>query len=157
MALIRPSWKSRGARYTEHGVTIHCVGVDQIGQNHILHYLDNGSANLCFAHQKEIFFVPAVMVLKALVDMPDFEIYRCLMRGCEQSAFVEGCVKFMLRQLHEEKLFTRDQVLSYIGSRFRVKLLLPEWYTDIDCAQYLIKYCLFTHLDNNMDKFNMLM
>ena len=31
MALIRPSWKSRGATYTEYGITIRCVGSDQIG------------------------------------------------------------------------------------------------------------------------------
>ncbi len=90
MALIRPSWKSRGATYTEYGITIHCVGIDQIGQNHILHYLDNGSANLCFAYQKEIFFVPAIMILKGLVDMPDYEIYRCLMRNRENNSFMEG-------------------------------------------------------------------
>ena len=90
MALIRPSWKSRGATYTEYGITMHCVGIDQIGQNHILHYLDNGSANLCFAYQKEIFFVPAIMILKGLVDMPDYEIYRCLMRHRETNSFMEG-------------------------------------------------------------------
>jgi DNA-directed RNA polymerase I subunit RPA2 len=156
MALVRPSWKSRGATYTEYGITIHCVGKDQIGQNHILHYLDNGSANLCFAHQKEIFFVPAIMILKALVDMPDYEIFKCLMRHRENNSFMEGCVKFMLRQLQTEKIFTRNDVLAYIGSRFRVKLNLPDWYTDIECANYLIKYSLFTHLNKNSDKFNAL-
>jgi DNA-directed RNA polymerase I subunit RPA2 len=63
----------------------------------------------------------------------------------------------MLRQLQEENILTRNDVLSYIGSRFRVKLMLPEWYTDIECANYLFKYSLFTHLDDNLDKFNMLM
>jgi DNA-directed RNA polymerase I subunit RPA2 len=63
----------------------------------------------------------------------------------------------MLRQLQDEDIFTRNDVLNYIGSRFRIKLQLPEWYTDIDCANYLFKYCLFTHLDDNIDKFNLLM
>ncbi len=157
MALIRNSWKSRGATYTEYGITMHCVGIDQIGQNHILHYLDNGSANLCFAYQKEIFFVPAIMILKGLVDMPDYEIYRCLMRHRETNSFMEGCAKYMLRQLQEADIFTRSDVLNYIGSRFRVKLMLPDWYTDIECANYLFKYSLFTHLDENIDKFNLLM
>ncbi len=156
MALIRPSWKSRGATYTEFGITIHCVGIDQIGQNHILHYLDNGSANLCFAYQKEIFFVPAIMILKGLVDMPDYEIYRCLMRHRETNSFMEGCAKYMLRQMQEENIFTRTDVLNYIGSRFRIKLQLPDWYTDVECANYLFKHSLFTHLENNIDKFNLL-
>ena len=90
MAMIRHSWKNRGATYTEFGVTIHCVSSDQIGQNHILHYLENGSANLCFAYQKEIFFIPAIMILKGLIDMPDYDIYKNLMRNNEKNSFMEG-------------------------------------------------------------------
>lgn len=157
MALIRPSWKSRGATYTEFGITIHCVGKDQIGQNHILHYLDNGSANLCFAYQKEIFFVPAAMILKSLVDLPDYEIYRSLMRNREGNSFMEGCAKFMLRQLQEEDIVTRNDALNYIGSRFRIKLNLPDWYSDVECAQHLFKYSLLTHLESKTDKFNLMM
>lgn len=63
----------------------------------------------------------------------------------------------MLRQLQKEQIFNKIDVLNYIGSRFRVKLMLPEWYTDIECANYLFKYCLFTHLEDNQDKFNLLM
>ncbi len=62
----------------------------------------------------------------------------------------------MLRQLQEENLFTKNDVLNYIGSRFRVKLSLPEWYTDNECAQFLFKYCLFTHLNTEAEKFNLL-
>ncbi len=62
----------------------------------------------------------------------------------------------MLRQLQEENLFTKSDVLNYIGSRFRVKLGLPEWYTDSECAQYLFKYCLLAHLNTETEKFNLL-
>ena len=63
----------------------------------------------------------------------------------------------MLRQLQEENLLTRNDVLTYVGSRFRVKLMLPEWYSDIECANYLLRYSLFTHLEENIDKFNLIM
>ena len=63
----------------------------------------------------------------------------------------------MLRQLHEESILTRSDVLNYIGSRFRVKLMLPDWYTNVECANYLFKHSLFTHLDQNIDKFNLIM
>ena len=62
----------------------------------------------------------------------------------------------MLRQMQEEDIFTRTDVLNYIGSRFRVKLNLPDWYTDIECANHLFKYSLLTHLEANRDKFNFL-
>lgn len=150
-------------------------------QNHILHYLENGSANLCFAYQKEIFFVPAIMLLKALVDISDFDIYKRLMLQKEKNSLMEvgfkktashfshqssgylisflsqGCVKFMLRQLKTERLYTQQEVLAYIGNRFRVKLMLPDWYTDVECAKFLLEHCLLTHLDKNIDKFYALM
>ncbi len=74
------------------------------------------------------------------------------------STFVhdQSCVKFMLRQLQEENLFTKADVLHYIGSRFRVKLGLPDWYTDSECAQHLFKYCLLAHLNTETEKFNLL-
>lgn len=62
----------------------------------------------------------------------------------------------MMRQLQNEKLFTRNDLLKYIGHRFRVKLDLPEWYTDQECANFLFEKCLFIHLENNKDKFNLL-
>ena len=33
-------------------------------QNNVLHYLNNGTAMLNFNHQKEMFFVPLVIILK---------------------------------------------------------------------------------------------
>ena len=67
------------------------------------------------------------------------------------------CAKFMLRQLQEEEIFTKTDVLNYIGNRFRIKLNLPDWYTDAECAKFLFKNCLFCHLNDDISKFNLLM
>ena len=96
------------------------------------------------------------MILRGLMDVPDYEIFKSLMRGNEKNSFMEGCIKYMLRQLQSEKIFSRNDVLNYIGSRFRVKLMLPEWYTHVECAEFLFKHSLFTHLDTNEDKFHLL-
>lgn len=45
----------------------------------------------------------------------------------------------MLRQALQEGLVTQKRVLQYIGECFRVKLKLPEWYTDVEVAKFLIK------------------
>jgi DNA-directed RNA polymerase I subunit RPA2 len=100
------------------------------------------------------------MLLKGLKNVSDYEIFRCVMRHRENNSFIEGNIKFSLRQLQDNKdevLLTQNDILKYIGSRFRVKLQLPEWYTDIECAQYLFKYHLLTHLSEDSDKFNFLM
>lgn len=62
-----------------------------------------------------------------------------------------------MRQLQQEEIYTKSDVLTYIGSRFRVKLGLPDWYSDHECANFLFNNCLFTHLEDNSDKFNLLM
>ena len=49
------------------------------------------------------------------------------------------CVASMLRQVHDEGLSKRTQILKFIGERFRVKVQLPEWYLDARVAEHLIE------------------
>ena len=46
----------------------------------------------------------------------------------------------MLRQALTEDVTSQSKVLQYIGSKFRVKLSLPEWYSDEEVGQFLIRY-----------------
>lgn len=43
----------------------------------------------------------------------------------------------------DEGCSTQKQVLEYLGERFRVKLSLPDWYSNEQAAQYLFKYVCF--------------
>uniref|UniRef100_A0A2C9JZV8 DNA-directed RNA polymerase subunit beta n=1 Tax=Biomphalaria glabrata TaxID=6526 RepID=A0A2C9JZV8_BIOGL len=156
LCLTRSSWKKRGPEYTEYGVSIRCVREDQISNTLTLHYLNNGTAKLSFGVMKEVFFVPVVLVLKGLLDVSEKFIADELIRGREEDTFYKGCVTFMLRQIMSEGLNSRSSVLSFIGQRFRVKLQLPDWYTDEEVGKYLLKNSLLIHLDNNTDKFNLL-
>lgn len=63
----------------------------------------------------------------------------------------------MLRSIHLENLHTHNDCLSYIGKMFRIKLYeCPEWYTDQEAGQFLLKKCVLIHLNSNEDKFNLL-
>ncbi|KAI8516019.1 DNA-directed RNA polymerase I subunit RPA2, partial [Branchiostoma belcheri] len=130
MAIVRPSWKGRGKLYTEYGVSMRCVTKDQTAATIVLHYLTNGTVTLCFVYKKEQFFVPIVIILKALVEASDKHIYSELIKGKEDNSFFKGCVASMLRQAQNEGLMTQAGILKYIGERFRVKLPVPDWYTD---------------------------
>ncbi|XP_002742157.1 DNA-directed RNA polymerase I subunit RPA2-like [Saccoglossus kowalevskii] len=156
MALNRGSWKNRGKLYTEYGVSMRCVKPDQTAVNIILHYLTNGTAMLCFSYSKEQFFVPVVLILKALVDTTDQFIYDELMRGKDKNTYYKGCVTYMLRQIQTQGLTSQRKILEYLGEMFRVKLGLADWYTDRQNGEFLIKQCICVHLTNNMDKFNTL-
>ena len=78
-------------------------------------------------------------VLQALVDFTDFQIYQELIKGREDNSFYKSCASEMLRIVMEEGCTTRSKVLNYLGERFRVKMNLPEWYTNEQCAHFLLK------------------
>ena len=50
----------------------------------------------------------------------------------------------MLRQAQAEKLSEQKDILKYIGEKFRHKLQLPEWKTDREVAQFLLRYLIHT-------------
>lgn len=156
IAMSRPKWKSRGQGYTQYGISMRCVKEEHTAINMTLHYLDNGTVMLNFIYQKELFFLPLGFVLKALVDFTDFQIYQELIKGREDNSFYKSCASEMLRMVMEEGCTTRTKVLSYLGERFRVKMNLPEWYTDEQCANLLLDECICVHLKSDMEKFYLL-
>ncbi|KAL7889768.1 hypothetical protein AOLI_G00020260 [Acnodon oligacanthus] len=156
IALTRSKFKSRGQGYTEYSISTRCVRDDHSAINMNLHYLDNGTVMLNFIYNKELFFLPLGFALKALVDFSDYQIYQELIKGKEENSFYKSCVSEMLRLVMEEGCTTRGKVLNYLGQRFRVKLFLPEWYTNEQCAKFLLDECLCIHLKSDVEKFYML-
>ncbi|XP_063964205.1 DNA-directed RNA polymerase I subunit RPA2-like [Lytechinus pictus] len=156
LAINRPKWKSRGKGFTEFGVQMRCVRNDQSIVTITLHYLTTGSIVVSFAYNKEIFFLPLLLVVRALVDISDQHIYDELVKGKENDTFLVGCVTGMLRQTHTQNLSSQEQALEYIGERFRIKLSAPPWYTNAQTAKFLLQQCICVHLDSNQDKFHTL-
>lgn len=74
-----------------------------------------------------------------MVAFSDYQIFQELIKGHEENSFYKSCVSEMLRVVLEEGCSTRSEVLNYLGERFRVKVNLPEWYTNEQCAEYLLK------------------
>lgn len=71
--------------------------------------------------------------------------------------FVYSCVQNMLRGLHIEGLHTHQACKEYIGKMFRVKFPeCPKSFTNKQVADFILKQCILIHLDNNEDKFNLL-
>lgn len=87
IALNRNSWKERGKEFSSTGVMIRCVKTDQTSTNNVLHYLVNGTAKLMFSIRKSLTFVPIVMLLKALSDYTDNEIFKRLIAGFEDDQY----------------------------------------------------------------------
>uniref|UniRef100_A0A3Q3GCL8 DNA-directed RNA polymerase subunit beta n=1 Tax=Kryptolebias marmoratus TaxID=37003 RepID=A0A3Q3GCL8_KRYMA len=156
IAMSRPKWKSRGQGYTPYGISMRCVKEEHTAINMNLHYLENGTVMVNFIYQKELFFLPLGFALKALVDFTDFQIFQELIKGHEDNSFYKTCVSEMLRIVAEEGCTTRSKVLDYLGEHFRVKLNLPEWYTNEQCANILLNECICIHLKSDAEKFYLL-
>ncbi|KAK7111027.1 DNA-directed RNA polymerase I subunit RPA2-like [Littorina saxatilis] len=154
LCIKRPSWKTRGQDYTEYGLTMRCVRPDQSAINMTLHYLQSGSVKVCIAYNKQLYYIPLIMVLKALLDVSDKYIYDQLIGGKEDDSFFKGCATYMLYDMLEQNLLTRTQMLQYLGERFRVRLNMPSWYTHEQVGEFLISQCICVHLESNLDKFN---
>ncbi|KAI5930653.1 DNA-directed RNA polymerase I subunit RPA2 [Manis javanica] len=156
IAMIRPKWKSRGPGYTQYGVSMHCVREEHSAVNMNLHYLENGTVMLNFIYRKELFFLPLGFVLKALVNFSDYQIFQELIKGKEDDSFFRNSVSQMLRIVMEEGCSTQKQVLNYVGERFRVKLNLPDWYSNRQAAEFLFNQCICIHLKSDTEKFYIL-
>ena len=94
ISLKRNSWKDRGHNFSSVGVIIRCVKTDQTSTNNVLHYLTNGHAKLMMSHRKKLFYIPAMMVIKALTPETDVEIYKKIIAGYEDDQYYVKWVDF---------------------------------------------------------------
>lgn len=156
LAITRNSWKDSGPFFSEYGISMRCVGGSQIGQNMVLHYLTNGTAKLKIFYNARQIFLPLVLVMRALVEYTDLKIYKRLVRGNEHNSFYKSCIISMIRLVKEQSITSKTSALDYIGEKFRVQCQLPEWYTDYEVGEHLMKTSVAVHLDKDEDKFNCL-
>ncbi|GBG84447.1 hypothetical protein CBR_g38732 [Chara braunii] len=161
MAYKRSSFLNRGVLYTDMATYIRCVRPDQSSVSVKVHYLVTGSANLAFVLRKEEFFIPVAIILKALVEVSDKEIFERLVAmggsdGKNESQFSAQRAELLLRETRRFGLFTRPQCLAFLGSRFRVMLDLPDRLSDVAVGEKLLRDYVFVHLTRPVDKFNLL-
>ncbi|XP_035705824.1 DNA-directed RNA polymerase I subunit RPA2 isoform X2 [Folsomia candida] len=156
--LLRSSWESRGKGFTDKGVLIRCVREDRSYLNNVLHYLSDGGVKLMFNVGRELFFVPLMMIMKALVDVTDEFIYKQCVAGYDDNLFMKGCIIDMLRDLHRQGVHSHHQAKEFIGEKFesRIHRIIGEWKTSAQCCEYLLEKSVAIQCDAPMDKFHFL-
>ncbi|KAJ8953551.1 hypothetical protein NQ318_002971 [Aromia moschata] len=157
IAIKRSGWKQRGSLFSDYGISMRCVTKDQTATTNVLHFVTDGSAKLMFSYHKVLYYVPLCLVLRCLCDNSDQYTFQKLKQGFEDDLYYIDCIHNMLRAVHMENLHTHEECKMYLGRMFRVKFFeCPEWYTDMQIADFILKKCILIHLDSNEDKFNML-
>lgn len=157
MGIIRESFSNRGAFYTKFGVQIRAVRPDKSAQTNTLHYLSNGGVTLRFAWRKNEYMVPIVLVLKALLNVSDKDIFLALLQGDFQNTFLTDRIELLLRGSKIYKLHSSNHCCAYLGSKFRVVLNCPEDWSHEQVGTYLLERIVLVNLKKPQDKFNMLM
>ena len=125
-AIIRPSLANRGPSFTKYGVYMRCTRADQSSLTVTLHYLSTGSCSVRFTMNKQEFFVPAVVLLKAFTETTDRNIFMQITQGDFDNNFVTDRAELMIRQAQSLGLKNRNQVLAYLGRHFRIMLQAGE-------------------------------
>ena len=163
-AVIRPSFTNRGTDYTKFACQLRCVRPDQTSKTLTMHYLASGGATLRFSLRKQEFFVPALLVLKALRDATDREIYDQLVQGRTENAWLTDRVELMLRTglSSVQSLQSRPEILAYLGKNFRIMSRVEPSVSDEDVGRLILHDQLFVHCvggseeTNNRQKFDIL-
>ena len=160
MAITRGAYTNRGPLYSNRGVVIRSVRPDFSAITLTLHYLTDGSATVRFAVKRQEFFLPVVLVLKALVPTTDREIYERVLAGDAGNTHLSDRLLMLLRDAkrYAGALHSRDSALAFIGARFRAVLDMAPSLTDIAAGRALLDRYVLVHLppDALRDKFQLL-
>ncbi|CAL8147571.1 unnamed protein product [Orchesella dallaii] len=156
--LSRSAWEARGKGFTDKGILIRCVRRDRSHCNNVLHYLADGSIKIMFNVGRELFFVPLMMILKALVDVTDEFIYKRCIAGFEDDLYMKGCITDMLRDLHRQGIHSHYGAKRFVGEKFesRIRRQIGEWSTDAQCCEFIVQTYVAIHCTTPMEKFHFL-
>uniref|UniRef100_A0A8H7K9R7 RNA polymerase Rpb2 domain-containing protein n=1 Tax=Bionectria ochroleuca TaxID=29856 RepID=A0A8H7K9R7_BIOOC len=130
MAINRPSFQNRGPGYTPYGIILRSVRPDETSQTNVLHYLNDGNMTFRFSWRKNEYLIPAMMILKALVETNDREIFEGLVGPAgsksAENTFLTDRIELLLRTYKSYGLYTKHETRAYLGEKFRIVLGVPE-------------------------------
>ncbi|KAI3986275.1 hypothetical protein MKX01_028556, partial [Papaver californicum] len=162
----RNSFREKQDGYTDKAVVIRCVREDMSALTLRLYYLQNGSARLGFWIDGREFLLPVGVVLKALIDTNDHEIYVSLTcchsevyqrgKGVVGTQLVGERIKIILDEVHGLSLLTQHQCLHYLGESFRPVMGGLETESGSIVGETVLRDYVFVHLESNHDKFYLL-
>lgn len=81
VAFQRPTFINRGKMFSTFAVQMRCVRDDMFAQTITIHYLVDGNCMMKFIYHKQEFLIPMYVILKALGDVTDAQIYNRLVKG----------------------------------------------------------------------------
>lgn len=134
--------KSKDSVYSDYSCMIRSVQDDEIGQKNELKYCNDGNIHYKIYLNKRIYLIPVVLLLRALVNTTDEEIYTSL--GSDKRILV------MLAKIRGIEAFSRNEALAHLGVRFEPVLKISD---PVSAGQELLRRTVLIHLTRPEDKF----
>nr|CDS32757.1 DNA directed RNA polymerase I subunit RPA2 [Hymenolepis microstoma] len=156
IAVSRASFKKRGIGFTEHCIIMRCVREDETGAPVMLHWVTNGEPVLAFTVENEQVFVPVSVLLRALVDKTDFEIFEDIIRGGRNSLSLEEHAIKIVTRYKDEEYFNQARTLRHIGRIFRLKMHLSKRLSDLEVGEHLLSEYVLIHTKSFFEKYHIL-
>ncbi|ELP89482.1 DNA-directed RNA polymerase I subunit RPA2, putative [Entamoeba invadens IP1] len=155
IAVARPSWEGKGAHFTKYGVMIRCMRNDITTLTNTMHYLDNGKVCVRFIYRKQEFFIPIILLLRVYTGMSDREIFELVTMGNKENSNLVNAAELLVRRESGSilnTLNTTEQILAFIGQKFRVVMVTGAELTDAQAGKYILDEFVFVHLDSYAQK-----
>jgi DNA-directed RNA polymerase I subunit RPA2 len=156
-AIKRPTYQARKKNFTSNAVSMKCIREDLFSQTINMHYCYDGNIYLNIMIRKVEYLIPAIIVIKALVEMSDRELYNTIVRGFKDNSFISERVEVLLNETKKRSLHTKDQCLEYLGFVLKgiIDVTNPNL-TNSDIGQIFLKEYIMIHCDDNAQKVNSL-
>lgn len=136
--------KSKDNSYTDYSISIRCVSDEQIGQKNEIKYCADGNIHFKVYINKRVYLIPIVLLLRAMVNCTDEEIFVAL--GSDQRVLA------MLAKMKEYPCYSHLECLEYLGARFRPILKIENY---LECGKEFIDKSIFPHLNKLEDKYQL--
>lgn len=148
--ITRSSFTKRGTEYTKYATMIRCVRDDTTSQTQTIHYQEDGTMTVRITIRRQEFFQPIIVLIKALVNSSDREIYENIVYNDEidKETFITERVEQMLHEYHRQKQYTHNDVLKYLGKYFRLAQYSDPSLTDVQVGQQLLDEYIFIHVQD---------
>lgn len=158
IGLSRNTWRDSFPFFSEYGVSMRSVGPGEKTQNMVLHYLTNGNAKLKVYYHAKPITVPVVMILRALVDFTDRKIFDRLTSSYEgkEKQFYKNSVISMMKLLRKQGICNQNQALEHMGTKVKATNDQLSFMSDLDAGKSLINTSVAIHVENYLDKFNVI-
>jgi DNA-directed RNA polymerase I subunit RPA2 len=151
----RGTFHMRKKNFTNYAVAMKCVRDDLFSQTIMLNYTHEGNIYANVMIRKVEYLIPVVIIIKALGDITDLQLYNTIVRGSTENSFISERVEVLLRETQKRSLFTSAQCRAYLG--FLLKSVIGVNNPDLNHEQigeiFLREY-IMVHCDNNVDKIN---